>query len=160
MPEPPISLIEDLGISEALWDQLPSEEQTRIIQGQARLIAAKDLMGMQMLEDDDRDIRRRTDTAQRTILGQDATSCGDEPIEPNEYDDMRTTVLGDMNVTRNETATQQKNIIADVAKWAVPTLIAGGLGAAAMWYANRPDAPNVSNPNAYEIRALPAIPAE
>ena len=51
-----------------------------------------------MLEDDDRDIRRRTAAVNRSILGQDMNDCEDKPVdEVDSEDGMRITVLGDIN---------------------------------------------------------------
>ena len=91
-----MSVADELGISCEEWAKLEEPIQAKLIKGQAKLMAMRDLTGHQVIEDDDRDIRKRTQVAFDSMMGRDANQCKDPPHEEKPADDMRVTVLGDV----------------------------------------------------------------
>lgn len=92
-----MSVADEYGISEAEWQQLDETTQNKLISGQAKLLAYSQLLGQQILEQDDEDIRKRSRFVQDSILSRDTTQCKDMPYESEDSEDMRVTILGDIN---------------------------------------------------------------
>lgn len=99
-------MLEDFGLSESEWDQLEDDQKSRLIQGQAKLSAQRQLEGNIMLSEDDENIRKRTARVQNSLLGQDTTDCVDTPDDEDMPSETRITVLGDYN--QGDTAVQAK----------------------------------------------------
>lgn len=170
-----MSVREDLGISAAEWQQIDDSQQAAIIQKAARLQAHREILSTAMLEDDDREIRQRAKLVTASLLGRDANSCEDEPVEMPESDEMRVTVLGDYNQgdAAIEIKTKQQvnsGVVmpppppkkgSNVPKWLLP-ILGSAMGAAlvfgsAYWFANQPSKP--TDGNGYNAEAIPYFPS-
>ena len=148
-----MSVLENYGISENEWDQLDDDLKRKLIAGQAKLTAQRQMLGNESLEDDERDIRKRTNAVTNSLLGQDANSCKDKPAELGSGEDVRISVFGDINGDKavamlsqnaesneaNETTVtnpppKQPSFWGDMLKQLLPLLVATGVGVGAAWY--------------------------
>ena len=159
-----MSVLEDLGISADEWRVLEPTEQQRLIRGQAKLEANRQLISQAVIEDDDRDIRRRVKNVERDILGNDANVCVDNPLDEQEDRDMRVTILGDVNSEKalkflrpGATAILSPLTMGLLALLAIALL--GGLILLGIWLLNTNPSDPVSG-TGYDITALPYQPSE
>ncbi len=169
-----MSVLEELGMSDEEWRQIEPAEQQRLVNKMAKIQANKLLASQAMMEDDDRDIRRRVKSVEQNLLGQDANSCTDEPYTDESGEDVRITVLGDVNGNEAISMLSQKsdanvgNTVVERPtpkrspfRWMIPlAYIAGGAAiafGAASYFANKNQD---YDPSRYDIAAVPYFPEE
>jgi len=102
-----MALIEQLGLTDDEWSNVSQSSRDKLIESYGKIVANRLLMVDGMLQDDHADASNRTKAVTNQLMGMDANSCEDAQGGLPEGEDVRVTILGDVQGDTALAAIQQ-----------------------------------------------------